>query len=63
MVVAQDGNKTILPIAFAIVEEETLDVWCENLSSHSLSCQLFDLVLFLEVEGHFHPLNCVMALE
>ena len=38
-------------------------IYCENLSSHSLSCQLFDLVFFLEVEGYFCPLNCVMALE
>ena len=28
-----------------------------------LSCQLLDLVLFLEIEGHFCLLNFVMALE
>ena len=27
------------------------------------SCQSLDLVIFLEAEGHFCPLVCVMALE
>ena len=26
-------------------------------------CQGLDLVIFLEVEGHFCPLDCVMAIE
>ena len=27
------------------------------------SSQGLDLVIFLEVEGHFCPLDCVMAIE
>ena len=44
----------------------TNNVWirCEmNFVISWFSSQGLDLVIFLEVEGHFCPLDCVMAIE
>ena len=58
MVVTQDGNKNVLPIAFSIVEGETLDAWhfylrhlCRNVTLQEENC--FNFYLHEAIKGAF----------